>query len=103
MNDKKVQIAGEYITGNIEQFLHRADVLLDEEQRKISPNNALIAFFCDTVRMTREYLNYVAQQPATKVSNAVLDGWDSHGRGYKVDSDLSDCTLNVPNNKDDAK
>ena len=34
-------------------------VLIKEEQRKINPNNALIAALCDAVRMGREYCEYV--------------------------------------------
>lgn len=34
-------------------------VLLREEQEKLSPNNALIAVLCDSVRLGREYVLYV--------------------------------------------
>lgn len=34
-------------------------VLIDEEQRSVNPNNALISVLCDTVRMCREYLDTV--------------------------------------------
>lgn len=35
-------------------FEHRAGVLLAEEQLKASPNNALVAFICDAIRLARE-------------------------------------------------
>lgn len=37
-------------------------VLIAEEQEKINPNNALIAVLSDSVRMGREYCDYVERQ-----------------------------------------
>jgi len=36
-------------------FEHRCLVYLDHEQRKIAPDNGLIALLCDAVRLVREY------------------------------------------------
>jgi hypothetical protein len=37
-------------------------VLLDKEQRRANPDNALIATLCESVRMGREYCNYVLRR-----------------------------------------
>ena len=36
-------------------FEHRCLIHLDYEQRKIAPDNGLIALLCDAVRLVREY------------------------------------------------
>lgn len=36
---------------------------LAEEQRKASPDNALIAVLCDAVRCVREYVQYATGRP----------------------------------------
>lgn len=48
-------------------------VLLAEEQRTISPNNALIAVLCDTVRLGREYSDAMIEQLKTPHERAVAD------------------------------
>lgn len=52
MSDK-IQIAGSY-TGTLQQFEHRCNLVLAEEQEKIAPDNVLIALLCDAVRINRE-------------------------------------------------
>lgn len=52
-------VAGEELTTSVSSFYRRCFVLLDEEQRKISPDNALIALLCDAVRFTREHCHRV--------------------------------------------
>lgn len=39
---------------SLAQFVQRAKVLLGEEQRRASPDNALIGLLCDSVRLARE-------------------------------------------------
>lgn len=39
---------------SLAEFKHRCNVLIDDEQRKLSPDNALISVLCDAIRLTRE-------------------------------------------------
>lgn len=48
-------VAGERMERTLDDFVRACEVLLDEEQSKVAPNNALIAVLCDAVRLTREY------------------------------------------------
>ena len=47
------------ITGTLErspeELINACKILLEEEQEKPLPNNALVAVLCDTVRMARQY------------------------------------------------
>ena len=48
------------LTCSIEDFSNRCEVLIEEEQNKLSPDNALIAVLCDAIRLgRREYVEYV--------------------------------------------
>lgn len=49
-----VAVAGDYLPMPLAQFVQRAKVLLAEEQEKPLPDNALIGFLCDAVRLARE-------------------------------------------------
>jgi hypothetical protein len=49
-----VQVAGDTLTTTLWQFEQRASVLLSDEQSKANPDNALIGFICDAVRLARE-------------------------------------------------
>lgn len=49
-----VAIAGDMMTWTLAQFRCRAQMLAHEEQQKIAPDNALIAFICEAVRLSRE-------------------------------------------------
>ncbi len=51
-------VGGDYMETSIAVFAHRCEVLIEEEQRKPLPNNALIAVLCDGVRLTREYTGW---------------------------------------------
>jgi hypothetical protein len=44
--------------GSIADLEHRCLLLMEEEQRKIAPDNALIATLCDTVRFCREVVAF---------------------------------------------
>jgi hypothetical protein len=59
---RRVAVAGDYMTISIAQFQDRADVILHEEQRKPNPDSALVAFICESVRMSREYVNAMKQR-----------------------------------------
>jgi hypothetical protein len=52
--ERLVAVAGDSVTRPLYELDRACDVLLDEEQRKLSPDNALIAVLCDTVRLIRE-------------------------------------------------
>lgn len=49
-----VQVAGDSLPVPLWQFEQRANVLLSDEQAKANPDNALIGFICDAVRLARE-------------------------------------------------
>lgn len=53
-------VAGERLNGSISDYYRRLLVCLDEEQRKLNPDTALIAVLCDAVRFTREHLHLVS-------------------------------------------
>ena len=50
-------VAGRRMTQSHEDFERACLVLLDEEQRKIAPDNHLIATLCDAVRLSREHVD----------------------------------------------
>ncbi len=52
-------VAGDRLLTTIREFSRRTLVLLEEEQRKPSPDNALVGHLCETVRFTREHIDYV--------------------------------------------
>lgn len=47
--------AGDRLETTIGQFKLRAARIIEEEQAKASPDNALISFACDAIRFAREY------------------------------------------------
>lgn len=49
-----VQVAGVYMDRSIADFQRACLVHIAEEQRKVSPDTALIALLCDAVRCSRE-------------------------------------------------
>ena len=64
------QVAGKY-EGTFAQFTRRAGVLIEEEQAKPLPDNALIAFLCDAIRLAREAVAVMAAQPAGTLTGVV--------------------------------
>lgn len=48
-------VAGDMLPTTLWQFTLRANRLLEDEQAKVSPDNALISFLCDAVRLAREH------------------------------------------------
>jgi hypothetical protein len=53
-NHPAAQVAGDYLTTSLAQFIVRAQHLLIEEQEKPDQDNALVSFLCDAVRLARE-------------------------------------------------
>jgi hypothetical protein len=47
-------VGGSYMTMTGAEYLKRAKRLIEEEQMKPNPYNALIAFLCEAVRLWRE-------------------------------------------------
>jgi hypothetical protein len=72
MDDKRLpDVGGRRLECTIAVFERRCQVLLGEEQRKPSPDNALIAVLCDAVRCAREYVDVVGkyvEAPTTATS-----------------------------------
>lgn len=62
----KVSVAGR-LEGSIEAHVRACHVLLADEQEKIAPDNALISALCDSVRLAREYVEYVKAKHAAPV------------------------------------
>jgi hypothetical protein len=54
VNHPAAQVAGDYLTTSLAQFIVRAQHLLIEEQEKPDQDNALVSFLCDAVRLARE-------------------------------------------------
>jgi len=52
-------VGGRHMEQTIQEHERRCLVFLAEEQRKPSPDNALVALLCDSVRMGREYCDAV--------------------------------------------
>lgn len=50
-----VRIAGRTLERSTSDFENACLVLIDEEQRKLDTNNAVVATLCDAVRLLREY------------------------------------------------
>ena len=57
------EVAGRHIEGSLEALERRAKFYIAEQQEKPSPDNALIALFCDTIRLCREYADTVENRP----------------------------------------
>lgn len=56
-----IQVAGDRVGRSLADLQQAALVLIEEEQAKIAPNNALIACLCDTVRLIREYRDLMVE------------------------------------------
>mgnify|MGYP001587403622 CR=1 FL=1 len=50
-------VGGRVMCRTLAEFFQAARVLLEEEQLVPSPNNHLIAFICDAVRLARENID----------------------------------------------
>lgn len=48
-------VAGDRLMTTIGQFKLRAACIIQEEQDKASPDNSLISFACDAIRLAREF------------------------------------------------
>lgn len=53
------QVGGEMMDRSIADHQRACRVLINDEQRKIAPDNHLIATLCDSVRMGREYVRHM--------------------------------------------
>lgn len=47
-------VAGDRMTMTLAEFAHRCAVRIEEEQRKLEPDTACIALWCEAIRLTRE-------------------------------------------------
>jgi hypothetical protein len=48
-------VAGDRLERSLVDFVRACETILEEEQRLVSPNNALIGLLCDAVRLAREH------------------------------------------------
>lgn len=48
------QVAGDRMEGSVEDHVRACEALIEAENEKFSPDNAVIAALCDSVRFTRE-------------------------------------------------
>jgi hypothetical protein len=60
-------VVGDRIDCSIATFERRALVALAHEQAKLAPDNALIALYCDAVRLGREYCNAMNLAPSDEL------------------------------------
>jgi hypothetical protein len=77
-------VAGDRLEITIGQFKQRAAVIIEEEQAKTNPDNHLIAFACDAIRLAREFggfyhttLDTIVRKLDARASQA--DGGSEHG------------------------
>lgn len=54
-------VGGRRLGRTINSYKRAILVLLAEEQMKLSPNNALIAVLCDSIRLAREYVDHLGR------------------------------------------
>ena len=47
------------LEGSLADFIRRCEVCIEEEQRKPNAENHLISVFCDAIRITEEYEEYM--------------------------------------------
>ena len=59
MGENLPAVAGRMISGDLNSFKRSCKVAIMYEQDKINPDNAVIAVLCDSVRLAREYADYV--------------------------------------------
>lgn len=52
-------------------FEQRCRVYLSQEQEKVAPDNGLIAILCDSVRLAREYADYVKDHVGSRVPDEI--------------------------------
>jgi hypothetical protein len=70
-------VAGDRLETTIAQFKQRASVILLEEQAKANPDNYLISFACDAIRLAREHClvgRLVADRPGFTASGGADGG-----------------------------
>lgn len=48
-------VAGDMLPTTVGQFKQRAAVIIEEEQGNANPDNHLISFACDAIRLAREH------------------------------------------------
>ena len=51
-------VGGNFMLKTGDEYLKRAKCLIEDEQRKPNPDNALIGFLCESVRLWREMQGY---------------------------------------------
>jgi hypothetical protein len=74
MDKPNVAVAGQVMTKTLAEYERRALIFLQVEQEKLLPNNCLIDFLCESVRLKREYHNCFAfcrqqQSPRKKIED----------------------------------
>jgi len=60
-----MKIAGRMMDGTIAEHVRACEVLIEQEQYQVMPNNHLISVLCESVRMSREYCDFVGNKPAS--------------------------------------
>ena len=75
-------VAGEWMEATIGMHVARCEHLIREEQAKPSPDNALIAVLCDSVRMAREYTRLAQSESGSPQEQIIEIGEDGivHGQ-----------------------
>lgn len=67
------QTAAGPMTRTIRDLVRACDVCIGEEQEKLLPQNHVIAVLCDSIRMAREYVQYV--KASIRDNGHMLDVW----------------------------
>lgn len=55
-------VEGRVLSSSVVEFYRKALVLILKEQNKARPDNTLLEFLCDSVRLGREYMDHVKRQ-----------------------------------------
>ena len=57
--NEKVKVAGRKMRISLAEFEGRCLSVMQDEQEKVSPDNRIIDLLCESVRLGREYVDYV--------------------------------------------
>lgn len=71
-------VGGRRLDHTIAEFERRAERLLKDEQEKIAPDNVMVAFLCDAVRLGREYCDSISTTPAPVQKVKKAGEWTPH-------------------------
>ena len=102
-------VGGRTYDGTLNWFEHRCRVYIEAEQKKVAPDNGLIAVLCDAVRVAREYADNRRAEPphppaegvaqdSLVIPRAIAEAFAAKKSGEPVDNQLYWTTKGVLTN-----